>query len=45
MVPSIRAYSKSGSSDRHPKIRSKTPPFTQRRNRWKMVCSQMTNFA
>src|SRR3954454_4484416 len=37
MVPSIRAYSKSGSSDRHPKIRSKMPPFTQRRNRWKTL--------
>src|SRR3954469_23868139 len=31
MVLSVRAYSKSGSSDRHPKIRSNTPPFTQRR--------------
>src|ERR671928_1592594 len=37
MVPSIRAYSKSGSSDRPPKMRSKTPPFTQRRNRWKTL--------
>jgi hypothetical protein len=45
MVPSIRAYSKSGSSDTRSKIRSNTPPRTQRRNRWKMVCSQMTNFA
>src|SRR5215203_4945206 len=31
MVPSIRVYSKSGSSDRHAKMRSNTPPFTQRR--------------
>src|SRR4028119_1215639 len=37
MVPSIRAYSKSGSSDRHVKTRSNTPPFTQRRNRWKTL--------
>src|SRR3954447_12624117 len=37
MVPSIRAYSKSGSPDRHAKMRSKTPPFTQRRNRWKTL--------
>src|SRR3712207_3146914 len=37
MVPSIRAYSKSGSSDRHAKMRSNTPPFTQRRNRWKTL--------
>src|SRR5215212_1581853 len=37
MVPSIKAYSKSGSSDRHAKMRSKTPPFTQRRNRWKTL--------
>src|SRR4051812_1797872 len=37
MVPSIMAYSKSGSSDRHPKIRSNTPPFTHRRNRWKTL--------
>src|SRR3954452_12156755 len=41
MVPSTRAYSKSGSSDRHSKTRSKTraktPPFTQRRNRWKTL--------
>src|SRR5215207_7278171 len=35
MVPSTRAYSKSGSSDRHSKTRAKTPPFTQRRKRWK----------
>ena len=34
MVPSIRAYSKSGSSDTRPKRRSKTPARTQRRNRW-----------
>src|SRR3954469_1670841 len=37
MVPSIRAYSKSGSSDRHAKMRSNTPPFTQRRKRWKTL--------
>src|SRR3954469_10817902 len=37
MVPSIRAYSKSGSSDRHAKTRSNTRPFTQRRNRWKTL--------
>src|SRR5215217_7368404 len=37
MVPSTRAYSKSGSSDRHAKTRSKTPPLTQRRNRWKTL--------
>src|SRR3954466_11253224 len=37
MVPSTRAYSKSGSSDRHSKTRSKAPPFTQRRNRWKTL--------
>src|SRR3982750_633179 len=37
MVPSTRAYSKSGSSDRHSKTRAKTPPFTQRRNRWKTL--------
>jgi len=35
MVPSIRAYSKSGTSDRHAKTRSNTSRFTQRRNRWK----------
>src|SRR3712207_8085004 len=34
MVPSIRAYSKSGSSDSRSKRRSKTPARTQRRNRW-----------
>src|SRR5690349_19873994 len=34
MVPSIRAYSKSGSSDTRPKRRSKTPALTQRRKRW-----------
>jgi hypothetical protein len=45
MVPSTRAYSKSGSPDKQAKTRSNTPPFTQRRKRWKMVCSQMTNFA
>src|SRR5215218_9352183 len=28
MVASTRAYSKSGSSDRHAKTRAKTPPFT-----------------
>src|SRR3954464_3182583 len=33
MVPSIRAYSKSGSPDRHAKTRSNTPPFTPRRDR------------
>src|SRR3954467_11258738 len=37
MVPSTRAYSKSGSSDRHAKTRSTTPPFTQRRKRWKTL--------
>src|SRR3954447_20458096 len=37
MVPSTRAYSKSGSPDRHSKTRAKTPPFTQRRNRWKTL--------
>src|SRR5918992_4112162 len=37
MLPSIRAYSKSGSSDRHAKTRSNTPPFAQRRNRWKTL--------
>src|SRR3954449_13064737 len=37
IVPSIRAYSKSGSPDRHAKTRSKMPPFTQRRNRWKTL--------
>ena len=37
MVPSTRAYSKSGSSDRHAKTRSNTPPFTQRRKRWKTL--------
>src|SRR5215207_1988402 len=37
MVPSIRVYSKSGSSDRHAKMRSNTPPFTQRRKRWKTL--------
>src|SRR3712207_2096990 len=37
MVPSIRAYSKSGSPDRHAKTRSNTPPFPQRRNRWKTL--------
>src|SRR5918997_4756540 len=37
MVPSTRAYSKSGSSDRHAKTRSNTPPFTRRRNRWKTL--------
>src|SRR3954471_21327857 len=37
IVPSIRAYSKSGSPDRHAKTRSNTPPFTQRRNRWKTL--------
>src|SRR3954467_12377473 len=42
MVPSTRAYSKSGSSDRHSKTRSNTPPFTQRRKRWKIVCTQST---
>ena len=34
MVPSIRAYSKSGSSDTRSKRRSNTPARTQRRNRW-----------
>src|SRR5215212_628852 len=37
MVPSIRAYSKSGSSDRQAKMRSNTPLFTQRRKRWKTL--------
>src|SRR3954463_5453078 len=37
MVPSTRAYSKSGSSDRPSKTRSKTPPLTQRRKRWKTL--------
>src|SRR5918993_5601860 len=37
MVPSIRAYSKSGSPDRQAKTRSNTPPFTQRRKRWKTL--------
>src|SRR5215213_6980872 len=37
MVPSTRAYSKSGSPDRHAKTRSNTPPFTQRRKRWKTL--------
>src|SRR3954468_7552103 len=37
MVPSTRAYSKSGSPDRHSKTRAKTPPFTQRRKRWKTL--------
>src|SRR3954467_12849664 len=37
IVPSIRAYSKSGSPDRHAKTRSKMPPLTQRRNRSRTV--------
>src|SRR4051794_16616151 len=37
MMPSTRAYSKSGSSDRHSKTRPKTPPVTQRRKRWKTL--------
>src|SRR3954471_45419 len=37
MVPSIRAYSKSGSPDRQAKTRSNTPPFTHRRKRWKTL--------
>src|SRR3954469_6804187 len=37
MVPSIRAYSKSGSPDKQAKTRSNTPPFTQRRKRWKTL--------
>src|SRR3712207_3116328 len=37
MVPSTRAYSKSGSPDRHAKTRSNTPPSTQRRTRWKTL--------
>src|SRR4051794_39394360 len=37
MVPSTRAYSKSGSSDRPSKTRAKTPPVTQRRKRWKTL--------
>jgi hypothetical protein len=37
MVPSIKAYPKSGWSDRHAKMRSHMPPFTQRRNRWKTL--------
>src|SRR5215218_7823111 len=37
MVPSTRAYSKSGSPDRQAKTRSNTPPFTHRRKRWKTL--------
>src|SRR5215203_5153422 len=37
MVPSTRAYSKSGSPDRQAKTRANTPPFTQRRKRWKTL--------
>jgi hypothetical protein len=37
MVPSIRAYSKSGSPDKQVKTRSNTPLFTQRRQRWKTL--------
>src|SRR3712207_4987409 len=37
MVPSTMAYSKSGSPDRQAKTRSDTPPFTQRRKRWKTL--------
>src|ERR671916_809570 len=37
MVPSTRAYSKSGSPDRQAKTRSNTPPFAQRRKRWKTL--------
>ena len=35
IVPSISAYSKSGSSDSRPKSRSKTPLKANRRKRWK----------
>ncbi|CAH2605854.1 protein of unknown function (plasmid) [Rhodovastum atsumiense] len=34
IVPSIRAYSKSGSPDSASKIRSNTPALAQRRKRW-----------
>ena len=44
MVPSISAYSKSGSPERAAKTASKTPFTAQRRKRWKMVDSQATNF-
>src|ERR687889_2322612 len=37
MVPSIRAYSKSGSPERQAKTRPNTPPFAQRRKRWKTL--------
>src|SRR5215210_1867918 len=37
MVPSTRAYSKSGSSDTRRKTRSKTSARTQRRKRWKTL--------
>src|ERR687897_2512535 len=37
MVPSTRAYSKSGSPDRQAKTRSNTPPSTQRQKRWKTL--------
>src|SRR3712207_2356833 len=37
MVPSIRAYSKSGSSGKRSKSRSNTPARAQRRKRWKTL--------
>jgi hypothetical protein len=37
MVPSIRAYSKSGSPNKQAKTRSNTPLLTQRRKRWKTL--------
>src|SRR5215212_922848 len=37
MVPSTRAYSKYGSPDRKAKTRTNTPPFAQRRKRWKTL--------
>src|SRR5919206_1829035 len=44
MVPSIRAYSKSGSSDIRSNSRSKTPPRTQRRNRWNTLFQRPNSF-
>src|ERR687885_217486 len=44
MVPSIRAYSKSGSSDTRSKRRSNTPARTQRRNRWKTLFQRPNSF-
>jgi hypothetical protein len=37
MVPSISAYSKSGTSEMCSNIRSNTPARAQRRNRWKTL--------